>query len=157
MSSEKKVYLAGPIRGLSYDDCVDWREEAKEKLAEYDIIGVSPMRNKECLKGLKEITDDREFLSRFEKGLAGERGITTRDRLDATGCNVILANLLGARDVSIGTMIEYGWSDAFRIPMVTVMERKGNPHEHLIVSEITSYRAETLEEGLEYVKSLLIY
>jgi nucleoside 2-deoxyribosyltransferase len=157
MDSEKKVYLAGPIRGLTYEGCVDWREQAKEELGKDGIIGVSPMRNKEFLKNVEKITDDRDFLSRFEKGLAGKRGITTRDRLDATGCDVILANLLGAKDVSIGTMIEYGWSDAFRIPMVTVMEKEGNVHEHLIVDEITSYRAETLEEGLSYVRSLLVY
>lgn len=46
----KKVYLAGPISGQSYDGATSWREEAKEELSSWsDIIGYSPMRGKTYL------------------------------------------------------------------------------------------------------------
>jgi hypothetical protein len=35
----------------------------------------------------------------------------TRDRFDATRCDVLLVNLLGAERVSIGTMMEVAWAD----------------------------------------------
>lgn len=38
---EKIVYLAGPITGLDYNDCTDWREYAKKELEKWGIIGLS--------------------------------------------------------------------------------------------------------------------
>ena len=37
------VYLAGPITGLTYEECVGWRERAKEELAKAGITAYSPM------------------------------------------------------------------------------------------------------------------
>lgn len=149
MISMKKVYLAGPICGLSYDDCTDWRGFAHKWLAEFDIAGVSPMRFKEHLAGEKDVG------SHYEEVMSCSRGITTRDRFDTTECDVVLANLLGAKKVSIGTMIEYGWADAARKPIITVIEKEGNPHEHGMVRELTGFRVETLEDGLLVAKKIL--
>jgi len=47
-----KVYLAGPITGLSYEKAVDWRRYAQIVLLEEgDIVAVSPMRSKDYLFG----------------------------------------------------------------------------------------------------------
>ena len=51
------VYLAGPITGLTFDGCTDWREYAKKSLAEAGIDGLSPMRAKDYLKYACEIFD----------------------------------------------------------------------------------------------------
>lgn len=145
---EKRVYLAGPVRGLDYKEAVEWREYVKNRLAEFGIVGVSPMRDKEHLYGklIEEPDDDV---------ISCQRGLTVRDRFDVMTCNVFFSNLLNAKRVSIGTMIEYGWADAFRKPIITVMENKGNVHEHPILRELTGFRVESLDEGLEVVKSLL--
>ena len=37
-------------------------------------------------------------------------------------CDVVLMYLIGAKKVSIGTMIEAGWADAYRKPVVLVLE-----------------------------------
>ncbi len=153
----KSVYLAGPIRGLSYGSATDWREFAKVELAKYDIVGVSPMRAKEFLGRVSEIDANVNILEGLDEVIAGQKGLTTRDRFDATRCDVFLANLLGANKVSIGTMIEYGWADACRKPIITIIEKEGNPHEHAMIRELTGFRVESLEEGLYVAKAILSY
>ena len=44
------AYLAGPITDCSFDECVDWREQAC-KMLPGEIEGMSPMRGKTYLEG----------------------------------------------------------------------------------------------------------
>lgn len=149
----KTCYLAGPITGTTYGDCTNWREYAKKDLASAEIIGVSPMRAKENLQEYGELVGDEYF----DEVLSCARGIITRDRWDTLNADLMLVNLLGAQRVSIGTMIEYGWADSARNPVITVMEKEGNLHDHAMLREITGFRVETLEEGLYVAKSILRY
>lgn len=142
------VYLCGPIAGLSYEGATDWREYAAEKLKPAKAL--SPMRNKEFLKDVGELAScgyDKSVLST-------NRGIMTRDRWDATRCDVLLVNLLDAKRVSIGSIMEIAWADLVRTPIVCAME-PGNPHEHGMVSEAIGYRVGTLDEAIAVTRSLL--
>lgn len=146
----KKVYLAGPIKGLSYDDCTNWREDAIRKLAEVGIDGISPMRFKEILSREKVMGDH------YEHVLCCDSGIGTRDNYDVKTCDVFLANLLGAKKVTIGTMIEFGWASADGKPIVTAIEREGNVHDHPIVRHLTGFRVNSLEKAIDVVKAILL-
>jgi nucleoside 2-deoxyribosyltransferase len=120
-----KVYLAGPITGLTYDQGQDWRVDARNFLARYNIFGASPLRGKEYLRELVEpITGTGEEYAHLGC-MSTPRGVMTRDRYDATTCDVLLVNLLGSTRVSIGTVMEIAWADAHRIPIICAME-KGN-------------------------------
>jgi len=148
------VYLAGPISGRSFNGCTEWRHVAAVDLALAGIKAVSPMRGKEYLSHLEAISSDgREYAHLGVLSLP--RGVMTRDRFDATRCDVLLVNLLGADRVSIGTVMEIAWADARRTPVVCVMEEQGNPHEHMMINEALGFRLPTLEEGLHVVKSIL--
>lgn len=147
----KKVYLAGPITGTTYGGCTDWREYAIKELKKEGITGVSPMRAKTYLKKEEDIADE------YTTPLSCQKGITTRDRWDITSCDLVLANLLGAKGVSIGTVIELGWADLSRKPIILVMEEEGNTHDHAMIREIGGYRVESLDEGLYIAKALLSY
>lgn len=152
--SAPKVYLAGPISGLTYGGATEWRDGVIRDLAEFGIKGLSPMR---CKEFLQNETDG--FSKTCEKYghinvLASPRGIMTRDRFDATRCDVLLVNLLGATTVSIGTVMEIAWADACRTPIVCAMEA-GNIHEHAMVNEALGYRVDTLEEAVSLVKAIL--
>ncbi len=149
----QRVYLAGPITGLTFGGCTDWREYAKKELEKFGILGISPMRAKENLQAYGVLIGDEYF----DEVLSCGRGIITRDRWDTTGCDLMLVNLLGAEKVSIGTMIEFGWADAARNPVITVIEREGNIHDHAMMREITGFRVETLDEGLSVAKAILDY
>ena len=151
MDTDKTVYLAGPIRGLSYKESMNWREKAIEELAKYNIRGISPMRMRE------ELANETSLKEHYEHAAHSSKRIITRDRMDVFGCKVVLANLLDTKEISIGTMVEYGWADAARKPVVTVIEKEGNPHDHGFIREISGYRVETLEEGLLIARKLLYY
>lgn len=154
MSSEKLVYLAGPISGLSYGQCTGWREEAMAALAQHGITGISPMRAKEYLSHLHDISSDGRDYAHLGV-FATPRGVITRDRYDCMRCGVLLVNLLGAQRVSVGSVMEMAWADAKRTPIVCVMEREGNPHDHMMFTEVIGFRVETLEEALHVVKVIL--
>lgn len=152
----KTVYLAGPITGLTYGGSVEWRDEAIRRLHNKGIKGLSPMRAKHFLKALGTATlsgtgEEYQHLN----PLSTSRGIMTRDFNDATTCDVLLVNLLGAERPSIGTIMEIAWAWQRRTPVVIAMEASGNPHEHMMLAEATGYRVETLDEALAIVEAII--
>ncbi len=150
------VYLAGPITGTSYQGCTDWREAARRELADVGIVGLSPMRGKEYLSHIKEFTMDGDKYKPFSI-MSSNRGIMTRDRWDATRCDVLLVNFIDAPRVSIGTCMEIAWADLARIPVVAVMEADGsNKHEHGMILEAIGYKCATLDEALRCIKIMLV-
>jgi nucleoside 2-deoxyribosyltransferase len=146
----RTVYLSGPISGLTYEGCTDWREYATKAMAELGINALSPMRGKEYLRGKGKIEDGSSaVISNF---MSQDRAIVTRDRWDTTGCDFMLCNLRGCGDrVSIGTMIELGWADMARVPVVLVMEPAGNIHEHAFVRELSGYRVDSLDAAFDII------
>lgn len=151
------VYLAGPISGLGYRGAVGWREHCQIVLATDGIRAFSPMRAKDYMQ---HVTSDVGFSSTCEEyghlsPLSGPRGIMTRDRFDATRCDVLLVNLLDATKVSIGTVMEIAWADLKRTPIVVAME-PGNIHEHCMINEAIGFRCGTMDEALHVVKAILL-
>lgn len=149
----KQVYLAGPITGLSYKGATDWRELARVDLAKAGIEGLSPMRAKHYLAHLKSLSGTGEEYADLGV-LSTQKSVTARDRFDTRTADVVLMNLLGAERVSIGTMIEAGWADAFRVPIVLVIEPT-NLHHHMMLREIASFVVPTLDEALHTIKAIL--
>ena len=150
------VYLAGPITGLTYKGATDWRDVAKADLAAVGIKGLSPMRGKEYLAKLQgTISGTGEEYAHLGV-LSLPRGVMTRDRFDATRCDVLLVNLLGAKAVSIGSVMEIAWADLSRIPVVCAIEPNGNPHEHMMIAEAIGYRVPSLDEALHIIKAILL-
>jgi len=154
----KTVYLAGPITGLTYAGSTDWRKYAAANFLP-GIRGLSPMRAKEYLASLPVISADLgsgyDVDHPIAKVLSGSRGIMTRDYFDCSGCNVVLANLLGATEPSLGTTMEMAWCYGHRVPLVVAMEPEGNPHEHPMLREAFGYRVETLDKAITVVNAIL--
>lgn len=150
MSTYPLVYLAGPIAGLNYSGATEWRQKAKDFLAEHQIIGISPMRAKEYLATVEKFKE----VGYDEHPLSCNKGITTRDRFDCTRADVVLVNLLGASKISIGTVMEIAWADSARIPIVLAME-SDNPHTHGMLTEVAGYIVPSLSEALDIVVAIL--
>jgi len=148
----KLVYLCGPISGLSYDDARDgWRRRVATELERAGVGCLSPMRFKDYLSSESSLA---------AAGYAGHvlstpRGIVARDRYDTQRCDLVFCNLLGAERVSIGSMIEFGWCDSMRIPLLVCMEDEGNLHDHAMVREIADYITPTVEAGVAVVRAIL--
>lgn len=152
-----KVYLAGPITGLTYDSGQNWRDWAKAFLSEISdgrIEAYSPLRHKDYLR--KEGELKAEGYNTQDTPLSTQRGITARDRYDCMESDLILFNFLGAKAVSIGTIVEVGWADAARRPMVAAIELEGNLHAHAIVKECIPFQVPTLEEACLLVRHILL-
>lgn len=145
---ESLLYLGGPIIGGSFGDSNDWRKYVESKMPPF-IKVVSPMRGKENLAKVETILGpDEDF------PLTSQKGITTRDRFDVGRSNMLLMNFIGAPRVSIGSVIELGWADAFRKPVLVVME-PDNIHQHLMVKEIAGFVVPELDQGIEIAVSIL--
>ena len=145
------MYLAGPISGLTYDNGQSWREYVMANLPK-EIRGISPLRAKAAVLARAGIIND----SYENNPLTSQTGITTRDRMDCTRSDAILINLLGAEKVTIGTMIEIGWADAHRIPIILVMEKSCNVHDHPMVRECAGFRVTNLEDALKVLEAVLM-
>lgn len=148
------VYLAGPITGLTFDGAEDWRAAARRDLAVHGIKAVSPLRAKDYLRQVAgPLSGTGEEYAHLGV-LSLPRGVMTRDRYDATRCNALLVNLLGATRVSIGTVMEIAWADLRRTPIVVAIEPSGNPHEHMMIAEAIGFRVPTLDGALHVVKAI---
>lgn len=151
----KSVYLSGPITGLTFQGATDWRQYAIESLKTKAIQGISPMRAKDYLASLNGPISGhgREYAQLGV--LSTSAAVVARDRFDTQRCDVMLMNLLGADRVSIGTMVEIGWADAARVPIIGIMEPEGNVHDHMFVNQMIGFRVKTLDEALDIAKAIL--
>jgi nucleoside 2-deoxyribosyltransferase len=146
-----RLYLAGPIAGLTHYDATDWREYIMSRLDDR-IQCFSPMRGKEYLQG-KGVLHGGDYP---EHPLSTQRGIMGRDYFDVKRADALLVNLLAPPRVSIGTIMELAWAYAMQKPVVLLMENEGNPHDHLMVNECYTYRTEDIEEAVALCEHLLL-
>ena len=146
--SKKLLFLAGPLTGLSYEEALAWRTEVERKLPS-DIVAFSALRKKHYLSDETVLKD-----SYADRPLSTPRGTITRDRNDVLRCDALFVNLLGAKQVSVGTMFELAWADLKRIPIVIVMEQ-GNINDHAFVREVAGYVAQSIDEGIDIAVSVL--
>ena len=142
------LYCAGPIKGVSYDESTHWREYVASSLPTH-IKAVSPMRSEKYLAAEKNIKDSYE-----EHQLSCRKGITCRNRMDVMRCDMILVNFLGAGKVSIGSVMEVAWADAWRKPIIIVME-KDNVHAHAMLREVSGFIVSNLDEAIAIATAVL--
>lgn len=146
-----KVYMAGPISGLTFDEAIIWRQYVAEKLAP-EIAAYSPLRQKNFLQAEGKLHQSYNY-----NPLATDRGINTRDHFDCQTSDLILCNFLGTVKVSVGTVMEIAWAFAYRKPLIMVIEDSMNIHDHPMVREAISYRTQNLDEAIKITKSVLLH
>lgn len=144
------LYLAGPIGGQTHSGATEWRDYVTEKL-DGIIDCYSPLRAKKFAHGTT-------FTGSYPQGdpLWTDQGITTRDRLDVMRCDGLIVNFSGVTKVSIGTCIELGWADAWRKPVIIVMEAQ-NVHNHCMVRNIAGYIVNDIDEAIAIAKALFLH
>ena len=144
------LYLAGPITGISYGDSIDWRKYVADRMPP-QIKVLSPMRGKNILKNEKNVKSSYE-----DNPLSSGKGITCRDRFDVKRADAILVNFLDAKKVSIGSVLEFGWGDNGIKPIILVIEKEGNPHDHPMLREIAGFIVDDLDKAIELAKKILL-
>lgn len=151
--SRPTVYLAGPIDGLTYDEATAWRLTFTQRLDASGISGVDPMRGKEFLSGMR-LDHGTEGRDPFHHPMALDKGIMGRDHHDCMRCDLIIANFLDCKKVSIGTCIECAWRYAARKPVVAVLE-PGNCHDHPMMRETWTYAVSSLDAAFDICVAML--
>lgn len=148
MIRQQLVYLAGPITGLSYGECTNWRKYVANHLSKEMYHCLSPMRGKAWLKDLQQIP------SGGLTGVAADHAVYQRDCCDVDRCDIVFVNLYEAKIVSIGSVMEIARANTRHKFILTVME-SGNVHEHLFTREASSLVVPDLYAGINYLNSVL--
>lgn len=146
----KLVYLGGPIKGVRYEGAQSWRVHFETLLAD-GIKALGPMRGEAHLA-----TESGVILDSYEDTLlSNARAIYIKDRFDVWRCDAVVVNLLGAATVSIGSVGEIFWADAWDKPCIVVMETNGNVHDHCMIREAASLVVPRLEDAADIVNTML--
>lgn len=146
-----RVYLCGPITGLKKGDIQLWRERASSLLSP-SVQVIDPARsyyNK--TRSFEKKETPSEAMQRLRHG----RFIVDRNKNLIKDCNAVLANFLGARTrVSIGSVGELHWADAFGKPIIIVRHTHGNVHDHAMLNAIASEICFDLETACEVIVNM---
>lgn len=163
------VYLSGPIVGQTYQQArFGWRKQVADSLSP-GIKALSPMRHEGHLAEIKNTIEANTYPDHF---FSGAKVIVEKDRLDIEKCDIMLVNLLGAKKVSIGTMVEIGIAMTLGKKIVLVIEPSGtvpvgisadgmkvvygnNIHDHPFVTVPASLRLDNLDDAVYAINSLL--
>ena len=144
-----KVYLSGPISGLTPKEAGEWREAVAERLVEAGFVVADPMRGTEKLHtSRKKIRPDK--YPKDEPSLS-DKAFVDRDKFDVRTSDIIFVNLLGAKDKSIGTICEVAFNMVYGNLCVIAMEEK-NVHNHPFIREGGIIFGD-LEAAVKYVLS----
>lgn len=146
-----RVYLAGQIAGLTYGDAQDWRLHVRAVLSVHGIAAFSPLRGKDFLYGAGVLESSVET-----HPLSTAKGLTARDREDVRRADAVLMYLPSAERISIGTMIEIGWADAWRVPIVLVTPPDSAYATHPMVKECAAYVVGDLQSAVSILSALLL-
>jgi len=149
--THKKIYLAGPISGLTYaEGALGWRETIKGLLPEFDLF--SPMRAKDFLAAEDILQGSYEH-----NPMSSTNGILGRDRNDVLTCDLMIANFLEDQgNFSLGTAMEFGWADAWRKPVIMIAQEDNIHRRHPMLRGASVYVVETLEDAAHLAKHLLL-
>lgn len=140
------VYLTGPIKGLSYNEAITWRNDFALKLRTKGIISFSPMR-------FREDQENRQLLGHRPEDKPAKNTVN-RDLFDVKRCDVICANFLGTAVVSLGSVFELGYAYGLQKPVVLCID-KNSFYDHCFLTETSSFIVHSEQEALEMIDSIL--
>jgi len=144
------VYLSGPISDMTYAGATGWREALANIFGNAGFRVLDPMRGKSFLSNQRRI--ERERYEAEGNPVLSDKALVNRDHADVTEADIIIANLLPGKTVSIGTMFELAWAMHMRKIVVIVMTPESSVHNHPFVRE-SGVVFERLDDAVQYVLS----
>ena len=142
-----RVYLSGPISGLTVNQAQNWRGYVTERLLAKGFEVLNPLRGAEGQQPPRKRLSSK---SPEDAPELSDRAFVARDRYDVLNCDVVLCNLIGAERVSIGTLFELAWAMMANKLTVVVMEKRDNIHSHAFVRE-AGLVFHDLDEAVDYI------
>ena len=144
----KQIYIAHKISGASGDEVFDWFDKTRDDL-EYLGYGVlSPMSNK------GEFRNELKYRAEgYDDPVVQNHAIFERDRWMVTQADMLLMDLTGTTQPSIGCMMELAWASMLGKHTIIVLP-KDNTHRHAFVLEAGDIIFETYPEAIDYLTRL---
>lgn len=141
-----KIYEAGKMSGLTYNEMNDWRVELKNKLLikakflKYELLVVNPV----------------DFYNFEEQRQQSENEIEEYDLSHVISSDVIVVNLSGLKD-SIGTIIEL--HDAYyhnKIPVIAFGDYELYSQLHPWVKSKITRVEKNIDQVVDYIKDFYL-
>ena len=142
------IYCVHPISGGSADEVFKYYEEIQKQLTVAGYNVYIPMFGKNSLR-----TELKFKAKDYRSPISTNGAIFKRDHWMVYQSDIIYANFLGAKIVSIGSMFELSWASHMHKQVIIVME-KDNIHQHAFVLESATIIFETTEEAIDYLTKL---
>ena len=129
-----KVYLSGPIAGFTYEEANKWRTEVTDKLQEFGVQTLNPLRGRMFAHSNDEIVDPKELVH--------------RDLQDIRACDLVLAYM---NEPSLGTAMEIWHTHIIENkPVILVSDNPAIRRHPWIVLICTKIYA-TFDEAVNYI------
>ena len=135
-----QIYLAGPIANLSHNQASEWRSYVETALPEFEVFNPMAYNN----------DTENGNLPNYNGTKRGNE-IWQIDKENLERSDLILANFLGSKIISIGTCVEIGITVAMNIPIIVVME-DNNIHQHPFITVPAEFITDSLDEAIDYCK-----
>jgi nucleoside 2-deoxyribosyltransferase len=128
-----KVYLAGAIDGLSFEEANGWRERAKKEFRKHGVIVLNPLDGKVEAKRYNYSPNE----------------IVLRDKLSIRQSDIVLAEITHKNLPYIGTAMEIEYCGSILKPVVVWSDWNRSPWILKNAVQVLP----TLEECIEYIIS----
>lgn len=124
-----KCYLAGPVAGLTWAEAIGWRRKFAAQLRRNGFEPLVPCEAEKAAEDMGPLPaadNEAPGCSNFE--------VFRRDVRLLEEADVLVVNLRGAKERSIGTAWEIGWAWAQSLPIIAVVQ-PGDVNWHCFVEQ----------------------
>ena len=154
----KTIYLAGPVRGLSFKDARGWRVSFAGRLAALvDRAGQMAYRTVDpTATWVPPRSEEYDRPYRYPVGHSFAQEFA-RDRADVLSCDYLLANFYNADAVSVFSVMEAAWAYQAGRHVVLVLgtEKQIQPHDHPALRHCASVVVDSLDDAVDYFRRRL--
>lgn len=148
--SKPTVYLAGPIKDMTYGQANDWRNFLTEELAKYNIVGISPLR---C----ESLIGDTYTAGYTDPRFGTAKAIGSKNVYDVRNCDMTIAYLPEPPDGirhSWGTIAELSWAYILGKPAILVSDDP-EVREHPVLQATAGWVVNDLDDAVDICSGIL--
>lgn len=150
MSLKLSIYVAHPMTGLPGEEVVKYYSEINTYLTDLGYMVFYPMIAKGYLQNTKELKP-----TGYHSPVSSDHAIKERDKWMVKNTQVLLLDLTGAKEKSIGCMQELAWGDHFGSHTIVVMEKDNITHQHAFVKQTADIVFEDMADAKVYLGKLI--
>jgi nucleoside 2-deoxyribosyltransferase len=143
MTKHLKIYLAGKMTGLSFEEMNLWRNKIKGKLQQVASYGNHKL----------SIINPVDFYNFQSKNYQSEEEVEDYDLAHVISSDIIIVNLDGL-NTSIGTIIElHDANYHHRIPVIALGSKEDYDNLHPWIKRDITRVEETMDDIVDYIEN----